>query len=172
MRKMAKAAAGVLLTAGLIAGCSSHAGVAATVNGEKITVEQVDEGMALGPFYSQPPAPANVVASLIQARAVIDAAQAEGIGVSAAEAADFLDSIGAQEIQVDGSYSDAVLELVRMNLISQDMQAGAPEGQNVIDAVNDYMLNADIEFNPRYGSWDVAAGGLNQNPPEWIEPGN
>ena len=168
MRMKAKVAASVLLAAGLLAGCSPQAGVAATVNGEEITVAEVDEGMSLSPFYAEPPAPANVVASLIQARAVIDAAKAEGMGVSATEASAFLDSLGAQELEVDGEYPEAVLDLVRMNLITQSLQT-APQGQGVVDAVNDYMMNADIEFNPRYGTWDIAQGGLTQALPEWIE---
>lgn len=171
MRTKAKVVASVVLAAGLIAGCSSQAGVAATVNGEQITTAEVDDGMALGPYYAEPPTPASVVASLIQARAVIDAAREEGMGASPADGAAFLDSIGAQDIQQDGEYPDAVLDLARMNLISQNLQT-APEGQNVIEEVNDFMSSADIEFNPRYGNWDIAQGGLNQDVPDWIELGN
>lgn len=165
-----KVVASAVLAAGLLAGCGSQ-GVAATVNGETITTNEVDQGMSLAPFYAQPPAPANVVASLIQARAVIDAAQAAGVGASPSEAVEFLDSIGAQDIQVDGAYPDPVLDLARMNLISQQLPT-APEGQAVINEVNDFMAGAQIEFNPRYGEWNAAEGGLVQNPPEWIETRN
>lgn len=171
MRMKAKAAAGVLLVAGLLAGCTPGAGVAATVNGERITVAEVDDGMGLAPFYAEPPAPANVVASIIHARAVIASAAAAGIGVSEADAATFLDSIGAQDIKADGTYPDAVLDLARMNLINQDLQF-APGAEDVIEDVNNFIASADIEFNPRYGTWDIANGGLTQNLPEWIETGN
>lgn len=171
MRMKAKLAASALLAAGLIAGCSTQAGVAATVNGEQIRVVEVDDGMALGPFFAEPPTPANVVTSLIQARSIIDAAATSGLGVSGDEAAEFLDSIGAEEIQVDGAYTEAVLDLARMNLITQDLQM-APEGEEVVNQVNEYMTAADIEINPRYGAWDIAAGGFVQEQPEWIELGN
>lgn len=171
MRMKAKVAASVLLVAGLVAGCSGQGGVAATVNGETISVEQVNDGMALSPFFAEPPAPADIVMSLIEARSVIDAAKEEGMGVSAEEAEDFLDSIGAQEIRVDGEYSEAVLDIARMSLISQSLQT-APQGQGVIEAMNDYIVNADIELNPRYGTWDIEQGGLLQEAPEWIEHGN
>ena len=170
MRTKAKVAASALLAAGLIAGCAPGAGVAATVNGEKITTSEVDDGMELGPFYAEPPAPADILASLIQARALIDAGSAEGIGASPADGAEFLDSIGAQDIQSDGSYPDAVLDLARMNIISQQIQS-APEGEAVIEQLNDFLASADIEFNPRYGTWDLAQGGVDQSPPEWIALG-
>lgn len=169
MRRKAKIAASMLLAAGLIAGCSTQSGVAATVNGETITVQEVDEGMALSPFYATPPAPANILTSLIQARAMTDAAKAGGIGVSAADAAAFLDSIGAQTIQVDGSYTEPVLDLTRMTLISERVDPDTDQGQELIETINEYMASAEIDFNPRYGSWEIAEGGLNQSLPAWIQ---
>lgn len=169
MRMKAKIAAGVLLLAGLTAGCTAQPGVAATVNGEKVTIAEVDDGMALGDFFAQPPTPGSVVASIIQARAVNEAAQTAGLGVSAAQAADFLDSIGAQSIQDDGEYSPTVLELARMNIVSMNLQTAGEAGADVVEAVNEYMTSADIEFNPRYGTWDLARGGVVQDLPEWVE---
>lgn len=169
MRRKAKIAASVLLAAGLIAGCSTQSGVAATVNGETITVQEVDEGMALSPFYATPPAPANILMSIIQARAMTDAAKDGGMGVSAADATAFLNGIGAQELQVDGAYTDPVLDLTRMNLISEQVDPATVQGQGLIDAINEYMTNAEIEFNPRYGAWDISAGGLDQSLPAWID---
>src|SRR5699024_1303486 len=97
MRTKAKVAASALLAAGLIAGWRPGDGVAATGNGEKITTAEVDDGSELGRFYAEPPAPADILASRSQARALIDAGSAAGIGASPAHGAEFLDPIGAQD---------------------------------------------------------------------------
>lgn len=171
MRARAKIVASALLAAGLIAGCAPQPGTAAVVDGHRITVDYLDDGMALGPYFQQAPAPSNILASLIQARAVIDAAGEHGVGISTSQAAEFLEGIGAGDIAVDGEYPDAVLDIVRMELISQELQS-SPSGQALVEQVTDYMENADIEFNPRYGEWDISQGGLVQTLPDWIEFGD
>lgn len=166
MRKKALAAS-IALAATLVTGCSPQAGVAATVNGDTVTTAEVDQAMELGPFFAEQPAPANLVASLIQAPVIIDAAGDAGIGVSEGDAAAFLDSIEADAIKVEGEYPEAVVELVRANIITQELQM-SPDAQNIIEEVNRVMESADIELNPRYGSWDLSRGGLQQDVPDWI----
>lgn len=169
MRIKAKLAASALLAAGLLSGCVGQPGTAAIVDGERITVEQVDEAMALGPFFQDQLTPSNALATLIESRAAITVAAEHGVGVSQDEAAAFLDEIGAEFIAQDGDYTDPVLDIVRMSVISQEL-GQAPNGQAIVEEIGEYMLEtADIEFNPRYGEWDSDQGGLVDGFSDWIE---
>lgn len=168
MRIKAKLAAGALFAAALIAGCTPPGGTAAVVNGDVITVAEVDDGMAMAPLFSQPLAPSNVLMTLMQARPMIAAAADLGMGVSADDAADFLDQIDGSAIRVDGEYSAAVLDITRMQLIVQEAQV-APEGEELFNRLNEFFNTAEIETNPRFGTWDISQGGLQQSLSDWIE---
>lgn len=156
---MAASVAAAALAATVMVGCADGQGpgVAARVDDTVISTRQVDEGMALAPFYAQPPSPASIVTNLIHATVLLPVASENGLGVSDEDAASFLDGLDAQSIKVDGEYTEPVLDLVRLSLAA-DAANTAPQGQQVFAEVNDRLASADITLSPRYGTWDEASG--------------
>ena len=162
-------AATAALAAGMLAGCvpGQAPGVAATVNGEQITESRLADAMELAPFYSNPVQPTAMLSNLIQVPMMISAAETSGIGVSDDEAAAFLDELQATHIQVDGEYSDAVLDLVRMDQIRAKIQT-VPNGEEFVTELTTSIASADVVVSPRYGTWDPAQLGAVFTPPSWI----
>ncbi|WP_194164877.1 hypothetical protein [Pseudactinotalea sp. HY160] len=154
---MAASAAAMALAATVMAGCADGRGpgIAASVDGTVISAEEVDEGMALAPFYAQPPNPTAIVTNLIHASILLPVASDNGLGVSDEDAASFLDGLDAQSIQVDGEYTQPVLDLVRLSLAAEAANS-APQGQQFFGEVNERLATADITLSPRYGDWDEA----------------
>lgn len=168
-KKVMTLAATAAFAAGLLAGCATGQapGVAATVNGEQITQGTLDDAMALAPFYANPVQPTAMLSNLIQAPVVISVAQSAGIGVSDADAGAFLDELQAQAIQVDGQYTDAVLDLVRVNEISGKVQT-QPNADELLVELTTAIAEANVVVNPRYGTWDSDQLGAVFTPPAWI----
>ncbi len=166
---MAASVATVALAATVMAGCADGqgAGVAARVNGEVISQGAVDDGMALAPFYAQPPSPTAIVTNLIHASILLPVASANGLGVSDEDAATFLDGLEAQDIKVDGQYTEPVLDLVRLSLAAEAANS-APQGQQVFTEVNEQLTTADIALSPRFGTWDETAAQPVESERPWL----
>lgn len=164
----ARIAAGLVVLAGLAAGCSAHPGVAATVDGQPITMTELDEATTLSPMYQTPPTPDVVLNRLIDSRVFIDVAAENGMGVSSEEAAQFLDSLEAEDLREDGQYPDPVLDLIRLNLIHEQLQTD-PNAEQFLDKVSERLEDTDVELSPRFSQWQFSADSIRV--PDWVERG-
>ncbi|WP_431945711.1 SurA N-terminal domain-containing protein [Actinacidiphila sp. bgisy167] len=192
------AVAAVLLTAPLLTSCGTpHAGAAAVVGGEQITVESVQAKVAaVRAAQEKTPQAAqlieassdlqrNVVHRLVQ-NEVIERAAGD-IGVSAtrreiqtARAASERQAGGkaALEAQLLQTYAMAPADIddsIRTDLLMQKVAAhyGAdlqtPEGQTeLIKVLRDASKKLGIDVNPRYGTWNSDKLDLDVTKEPWL----
>lgn len=148
-------AAALLLAGAVVAGCAAPPGTAATVEGTRISAADVDAaarewGMATGEVLSV----AQTTHLLVIAELLRPIAAEAGAVFSDAELEAALDQVAAD--QPDGGpleYSASTLNLVRF-VFQQQQLAGTPEAAELTEAFE----TADIEVNPRYGTFDLATG--------------
>lgn len=166
MGMKARIAAGLVAIAGLAAGCSAQPGVAATVDSDTITMTELDDAMLLGPFFQTPPTPEMILNELIESRVVLDVASSNGIGVSHNQAAQFLDSLDAQDLQQDGDYPEPVLDLVRLIMVKEAVGT-SPQAEDIMEEVSETFSEAEIEVSPRFSQWRFS--GEEVQVPDWVE---
>lgn len=154
-RRIALAAAGALAALGLTA-CGS-ANTAAVVNGDVISeqdaqtaAQQITEAFDL----QTPLTTTDAVSSLVLAPFVIDAAADSGHPVSAEAARAALSAIDDP--------NEAAVTLVRANSAYQVL-TNADHA-----AILEEISKADVQVNPRYGTFDPSQGVV-PNQPNWIK---
>ena len=168
-------AAGVL--AGGLAGCSGTPGVAATVEGRTITTAQV--GAAYEQLHPYLPAAASsdILAAMIQEPVYSRLADQAGSGVSDDAAVALLDQVVQQAAQANGTKAGPAPEwneasvLVGRYVVALN-NLGAASDPEAAAAATDAMKAADIEVNPRFGSFDPNGMLVAPTAPAWIaKPG-
>lgn len=146
------AAAGALALSGCSADASLSAGVAAVVDGKEISVSDVQEATAQ--FNTLPVQPANTsdTLTLLIYGDLAEAAYTEA-GLPPVPDAQL-------EAQMRGGGveepSDSLIDLYRSITHLNGLQ-GLPSAEG-----------ADIQVNPRFGSWDAEAGQVIAQAPDWI----
>ena len=168
-------AAGVL--AGALAGCSGTPGVAATVEGRTITTAQVADAYEQLHPYLPAAASTDILAALIQEPVYSRLADQAGSGVSDDAAAALLDQVVTQAAQSTGSepgpapeWNDASLLVGRYVVALNNL--GATSDPEAAAAVTEAMQKADVEVNPRFGSFDPNGVLVAPTTPPWIaKPG-
>lgn len=169
MRTKAKLAAAVLAAAALLAGCTTPSGgTAAIVNGQTVTVAELDDAMTLAPYLSRPIAPGELLVSLVQAREILQGAAEHGVAVSTHQAEELLDQMGASTLRVDGEYPAAVIDITKVQLVAQEIEASG-DAETIFTDINERLTNADIELNPRYRAWQGGDAAANGGFSPWIE---
>lgn len=140
----------------MISGCSADAGlsagVAAVVDGREISVAEVHEATAQ--FNTLPVQPANTsdtLTLLIYSDLAEEAYTEAGLPpVPDAQLREQMRSGGVEEP------SDSLIDLYR-SITHLNGLGGLPPA-----------ADADIQVNPRFGSWDATAGQVIAQAPDWI----
>ncbi|WP_147572552.1 hypothetical protein [Cellulomonas massiliensis] len=168
-------AAGVL--AGGLAGCSGAPGVAATVDGRTITTAQV--GAAYEQLHPYLPAAASsdILAAMIQEPVYSRLADEAGVGVSDDAAVSLLDQVVQQAAQANGTeaapapdWNDSSVLVGRYVVALNNL--GAADDPQAAAAATAAMQSADVEVNPRFGSFDPNGMLVAPTTPAWItKPG-
>lgn len=151
------AAAAALALAGVLAGCSSHPGAAAVVDGRQIPSSDVQAALA----DLKPAAPSLtaqlVLQTLIQEPTLLQLARDEGVGVSDGDGKKLLDSLYTSAgVPAPASYAPATL-------VVGEHQAALTNLQKLddIDAVSqefaDRLGELDVTVNPRFGGFEAGA---------------
>lgn len=157
----------VTLTAGLLAGCAGNPGVAATAGERTITHEELSVATdQLLPLLDGA-ASQSVLAALILAPALIDAAAENGAAASEAEAAEVLDGLAANRGVPVQEWSEESITVVQLVMASQNL-AARPDAAEVIMAAEQEALAQDVEVNPRYGTFDPESGSVVTQQLPWI----
>jgi len=161
MRRAVPAAA-VLGLAALTAGCSTHPGAAAVVDGHEIGEAEL-EG-AISDFTEiVEVTPAQLLTALVVLHATADVAEARGIAVSGPDALAALEEQG-----VDTSdFTPGGVEVARYLVMVTDVQ-GREDSAEISADMDAARLAAEIEVNPRYGELDAATGSIVEVVPTWI----
>ncbi len=166
-RRIVGAAAVALGLAGLLAGCSSHPGAAAVVDGRAIpasdVVTVVDELKPAVPTISS----TLVLDTLIQEPTLVQLASDKGMGVSPDDAKAALDSFFTSNgLTPPSSYAPATMEVGYHQAAAAKLTADTAD-TTVNQAFGDRLGALDVSVNPRFGSWaDLQVG--DPVPPTWI----
>ena len=153
-RRLAGVAALAAVAVGALAGCGAgdQAGAAAVVDGRRIPVTDLDSALReLGPYFTNVSA-TNLLAVLIQAPIVIDAAEKAGVAVSEEQARDLLDSTAtAAGTDPVPEFGAASIEIAQFSLAQQALQQ-LPDAADISNEIGEQVVALDIEVSPRYGA--------------------
>ncbi|MBC7290931.1 MAG: hypothetical protein H5T83_06295 [Actinotalea sp.] len=169
-RHAARTAVALAVGAVLLTGCAGAPGTAAVVDGRVITESALQRTTAeLGRLVPQGIPAQQVLINLIAAPYLIDAAAEIGAGVSEAEARQLAEQLAAQaglgEVPELGPGSlDVLRATLAQGKISQSQDPGA-----VFAEFEQELAEADVELSPRYGSFDLDAGGIVPTQRDWID---
>lgn len=163
------------LTAALtLAGCAgvgSDLGV--SVEGEEFSVAELQEATGqLNEATGQPTGPQQVIADLVLLPLLDSIFAGSPAQLNDALSREMLSGVGITD---PGPATLAAVRSRQYQAVLQNAAAlqGDPEMTAVVErasAVTQADLAAiDVEVNPRYGSWDVANGGLVAEIPSWIQ---
>ncbi len=148
----------------LLSGCAGDPSTAAVVDGRTITRDEVDaavEDLAAGNGEGA----GQVVWALAVAPLYIEAAEAEGFGISAQEARTALGD-PQQAGGADGVIADSTVEIARYFISANTLESeGAGE---VLQDVADQVAALEIDVNPRYGDVDLAAETVREGAVPWL----
>lgn len=167
-----RTAAGVALVVALtVGGCSVSPGAAAVVEGRPISQSELEETHADFRRLVPEADAGQVLVAMIVAPLFIDAAADNGVGVSAQQAAAFIqERAAATGGDPSAEYSDGVLEIIQFSLAAQNLQS-LPEGGEILTDVATSVEEMDIDINPRYGELDTASGSIVPLARPWIVQG-
>lgn len=166
-RTVLGATAATVTVAAALAGCSAQPGTAAVVDGRTITQSQLEDTHAdLAPVLEGLDVRTTLV-TMIVAPFFIEAAEENGVGVSADQA----EATARQSAEQAGTayqpLGEDALEVVRFTMAAQQLQT-LPDGAEVLSDVEEQIFAADLDVNPRYGDLDEETGQLVRAPLPWI----
>lgn len=150
----------------MLTGCAGDPGAAAVVDGRTITraeVEAAHDDLAAGGGVST----GQALWILAIAPLFIDAAAAEGVGVSEDQARQALVEGNEEAGGADSEVADSTVQIARAILSSQALE-GLENGGEVLSGVEEDIMALDIEVNPRYGDLDQEAGTIAPSVAPWI----
>lgn len=164
MRAVVATAVGVAAAVGMLTGCSSPPGAAAVVDGRVISesylTDSYTELSGIGVDKS------TLLSLLIAAPYFIDAAEANGVGVSESEARTLIED----GLDGDHEVSDGTVEFIRFRMAIENI-ADLPDGGQILDDVDRRVLALPMSINPRYGDLDRQTGRIAITPVPWIVSG-
>lgn len=196
-------AVALLATTPLLTACGSdaHPGAAAVVEGDRITVSQLQAQVRdVRDAQETSPQSAELIAgtaqlgratlnSMIFDRVLAKAADDAGITVTrrdvqqarsdaeeAAGGAAKLRQVWLEQYAIAPARIDSTLRTqVAMDRLSQKIGAdrATPEGQaKIVKALGDASSSMNIDVNPRYGKWDAEQVRLGGTEEPWLRPAN
>ena len=169
-RKVVGAAVAALALVGVLAGCSSHPGAAAVVDGRTIPASDVVSAVSdLKPAVPSVTS-AQVLNILIEGPTVVQLASDKGHGVSPEEAKAAVDAFfTAAQVTPPASYSAATLEIGYLKAAVGKLNADTADA-TVTQEYQDRLGKLHVTVNPRFGSWADAQLG-DPLAPSWMVPG-
>lgn len=144
-------------------GCSSQAGAAAVIDGRRIPVGDVQQATTdIAAFTGQDVAPSQVLFFLLLGPRLVNAAAANGVGVSEAQARQELATKVADP-------SESAVAAIRANDSLQALNTlGEDKAKPTLDAIVADLKKADIAVSPRYGQFDRDKVAIVPAVPNWL----
>lgn len=139
----------------LLSGCGADRDFAVKVNGEAISQAELQEAaQQWNSFAQQAETPQTMISSLAKG-AALEPFFADSPLTDASLASQF------QQLDV-AEPSDVLLDFARGRLFENSASSLDPA------QVQAALADVDVEVNPRFGSWDPAAGAVVPSTPDWI----
>jgi len=150
-------AVGMMAVVGLaVTACGAQPGAAAVINGEGLSEDYLAAAVAdYNELLGQQIEPKDMLATLIVIPTLVDTGAEHGIGVSRSQAADLLAAqaeLTGQEAPQDG-YSEGMLDIAQLQLVNREISQ-SPAGTQIMEEFWQAIEAADIDVNPRYGSFE------------------
>lgn len=169
-RRRVLAAAAVVAGVAL-AGCSTHPGDAAVVDGRAIsTAELATTYEQLLPIYSGAAAQ-DVLGVMIAEPFATELAAEQGTGVSDQQARDLLRTVAERAVGEEEAarmeFGPGALAIGRYSLAAAALQ-DAPDPQAAVTEYQERVAAADIVVNPRFGEFTDDLVVAPPTPPSWI----
>ena len=172
-----RSAAGLLaigaLAVGGLSGCSGRPGAAAVVDGDEISVRELQSATSdLGPYLDNV-SQTSVLMVLVVAPTFERAAVKAGVGVSDQQAEDLLDQAAAAATEAGTvpprttAFSDSAIEVAKFTLVQTNLQA-LPDAGLVSAQVTEQLDALDATINPRYGTVDFTSGSIMPPSYPWL----
>lgn len=160
-----------LLVTGLLTACSGHPGAAAVVDGERLGTDVLTTAYEeLRPLFPGVTTP-DLLTILVTEPLLSEVAAERGLGVSDEQARTFLEGAAAQRLGEDAGdvrFGDAAVAVARYSLVVEALQ-GAQDAQAAADEFRQRVEDADIEVNPRFGTFEDTAVAAPARP-SWVVP--
>lgn len=165
-RTLALATSGLVGLSVVLTGCGAdsalkQARVAAVVNGQTITDEQVHEATTqVNSVSAQPVSPSSIARLFVYGKVLLPIMADNGKGVSDDTARSALDKLNDP--------SPATLEVLKTAVAMQSMPT------ELRSTFIGKLSSASVAINPRYGSWNPSALAAGQDPiaassPNWLK---
>ncbi|MBO0922212.1 hypothetical protein J1G42_15420 [Cellulomonas sp. zg-ZUI222] len=165
--------AAAVVTGGLLAGCSTHPGDAALVDGRAITTAELATAFEEMAPILQGVAPQNVLGILITEPFATELAAEQGAGVSDQQALDLLRTVAERAVGPEEAagmeFGPGAVAIARYSLALAALQ-DAPDPAAAVAEYQARVLDADIEVNPRFGEFTIDLGVVPPEQPSWIVP--
>lgn len=164
-RRLATSAA---LIAGVLAtsACGSEIGAAATVNGDRVEVSTVQDALADLEDIADGLTQTDVLSMLVVAPFWVEIGSEYGVGFTDQEVEETLGLLAEQAGAETRDYSAGAVEVLRSDMILGTLTNGEHRDA-VVTEFQDRVTNADIESNPRYGTFTLESG-LQPTTPDWL----
>lgn len=148
------AVVGVALAAALtMAGCSAHPGVAAVVGDRTITQDELARTQREVGTLLNDSTPRAILTLLVETPVFVDAASAQGIGVSTDDATKVLDQVaGTAGLTKPDEWGSGSLDIARFTIAIEGLQK-ADGGAALLDGLKADVAKLDVRVNPQYGTW-------------------
>lgn len=152
------AVVGVALAAALtMAGCSAHPGVAATVGDRTITQDELARTQREIGTLLNDSSPSSILMLLVETPVFVDAASAQGIGISPDDATKRLDEVAATAgLTTPDEWGSGSLDVARFTLAIEGLQE-VDGGADLLDGLQADVAKLDVRVNPQYGTWQGGA---------------
>jgi len=150
-----------------LSACGTQPGAAAVVNGSTIAERDVSQASTeLGHVLAGEINPQAVLQILVIGPSAIQLAARNGMGISAAEAEEFLNNEAlANEQEPAEEYSQSTLTVARYLLLENVLRT-SPDAAELGAELEEEIGALDVELSPRYGEWTPQ--GPVQTQPDWI----
>lgn len=164
--RRAVVAGAVLSVAAVTAGCSTHPGAAAVVDGHEISEAEL-EGAVADFAEIVDVTPAELLNTLVAMQATDEVAEEHGVAVSGSDA---LAVLAAQGLDTS-DFTSGGTEVARY-IVTRAEVLEHVDGAQISADMDAARVAADIEVNPRYGELDVTTGTIVEVVPAWIFTGD
>lgn len=167
-RRIASGAVVALTLAGLVAGCSSHPGAAAVVDGREIAASDVADAVTeLEPAFPGVSA-LSALQILIDEPTLSDLASGAGLAVSDEDAIAYLtNQLEGQGQPTPEEFSSGTLAIGRYLAAVEKLNA-SPDIAELGQEYTERVSQLDVTVNPRYGSYDASGGLAAPVTPPWV----
>lgn len=146
--------------------CSAEVGAAAVVDGKRIEVATVQDALVDLEDIADGLTQTDVLSMLVIAPIWVDIGSDYGVGFTDQEVEETLEILTEQAGVESHDFSPGAVEVLRSDMILSAL-TNSPSRDEVIAEVQERIDRAEIESNPRFGTF-TSQSGLQPVTPDWL----